>query len=767
MTQSSRQPIEAGRSLGEYEITREIGRGSMGIVFEARQRKLNRRVALKVLPPNLTLTEKAVQRFLREAESVAMLDHPNIVPIYDASTADGTYYYAMRFIDGDSLASCISEESQPEPRRVAGWGVRIAEALDYAHGQGVLHRDIKPGNILLDKAGHIHITDFGLARIEKGATLTESGALVGTPVYMSPEQITGERGDVDRRSDVYSLGVTMYELLTGQQPFKGRNTQALLRNILEKEPKRPRRFHPNIPEDLEAITLKAMEKDPLARYGSAGELALDLQRFLQGESVDAHLAGPVTLLFRRAKRHKFITGAALIALVAITVAIASLTGSSKRVRNVRETARQDVDRATYARLIAEARQHETEGDYELALISLDQANEIGPSTALTLDIVDLLNSRALKEELTGEPHAQILRTREEALDRVEEAILRDPVSVDLLTCAGILYARLGDFDASEARLEAATGQGEPTASVLFAWGVHHLRQAEELVRTGSREPALRALADARTSLGKAEHLDPERAEIFKRRASVWTLWHKLDPEGGHGERAQKDIQKAIELDKKDPESHIQHSIVLDTIGKAAEAANELDLASYLLPYNVQQETLQKSLRTLAVIVPATALAAATSTAERALAVSARSVMQVYEQFFRPLTDEGTEELGPEVELDSVDSIEAALDFYLAQLEQQRTEQSPRDPAVNSRVASLILMRHRLDGGGNLGLASEQAALGLARTRPVSTRLVELLAEIFEAQGRKAQAKWTIQAYLDQVSDEDRVLLEERLRLLEN
>ncbi|MEQ8766256.1 MAG: protein kinase [Planctomycetota bacterium] len=756
MTHTSREPLEAGRSLGDYDLVREIGRGSMGIVFEARQRKLNRRVALKVLPPNLTLTERAVQRFRREAESVAMLDHPGIVPIYDASTVEGTYFYAMRFIDGESLAAWSAGEPDRDPRQIARWIACSAAALHSAHEQGVLHRDIKPGNLLIDRKGEVHLTDFGLARIEKGATLTESGALVGTPVYMSPEQISGERDDVDRRTDVYSLGVTMYELLTGSAPFKGKNTQALLRNILEKEPKRPRRYLPSIPEDLEAITLKAMEKSPESRYPSADELAADLRRYLQGESIEARLAGPITLLMRRAKRHKYVTAAVIIALLATIVSVASLTGSSKRIRNVEKTAKQDVDRATLAKLMAEAHQHEVQGQFEEALAALEEAASIESSPELTIEIVDLLVARARKEERNLAPPARVQATRNEAVDRLEQGLLEYPHHRALLIRAGELHARVGHFEDSLARLERATAEGEPTAALLVAWGEHHLRQAEDEARNGDGPGAIACLEKACEALDRAESLDAENAVIFLRRASVWTLWHQLVPEAGYGAKAEADSQRAIDLDKKNPEARIQRSIVLGTLGKAADAANELSLASLLLPYNVQQDSLEQSLRTLAVIVPPEALAVATNTAETVVAASARSVQQLFEEYWPTVIGRSPGE--PDVDPASPDSLRTALRFY-----RQQAEGDPFEGRLQSRVASLMLMLHRL--GEDVDLAECESCAFRGVTFSESPESVALLAEVYKERGNVQQARKTVSSYLGSFEGEDRQMLESLLERL--
>ena len=311
-----------GKRLGEFRIVREIGRGSMGVVFEAVQENLDRRVAIKLLPPSINLPEKSIRRFLREAESVAKLHHDNIVQIYAIGQKDSLYYYAMQYVDGTPLDEVVSDEHPLSFTRIVRIMLQAARAIDYAHDHGIIHRDIKPGNILLAEDDKVIITDFGLARQERGATLTESGALVGTPIYMSPEQVLGKKGGVGKRSDVYSLGVTLFELLTGKPPFMGTSTQEILNCILEDEPRAPRKIRSDIPWELDVIAMKAMEKEPRQRFATAGDLAADLRRYIDGEPILARPSGTVIKLAKKVRKHRVasaLAGAAAILLIVVLV----------------------------------------------------------------------------------------------------------------------------------------------------------------------------------------------------------------------------------------------------------------------------------------------------------------------------------------------------------------------------------------------------------------------------------------------------------------
>lgn len=341
----------SGRAVGEFKIIRELGRGGMGLVYEAEQVSLRRRVALKILPLAAILDDRSVQRFKLEAQAAAQLQHPGIVPVFAVGSSEGIHYYAMLLVDGLTLEGAIAalraggrraevvspeqrealeacgllgqEGERPEVhfRAVARLGQQAAEALAYAHGEGILHRDIKPSNLLLDRRGRLWIGDFGLARLEGDATVTAPGDIVGTLLYMSPEQAMGRRGEVDRRSDIYSLGATLFELATLCPPRSVRNRPELLQQLERGDPPCARRARAEVPRDLETILLKAMARLPSERYDSAALLAQDLACFAQGLPIAARRPGAIRNAGRWIARHKL----ALVATTAVVLGIASLS----------------------------------------------------------------------------------------------------------------------------------------------------------------------------------------------------------------------------------------------------------------------------------------------------------------------------------------------------------------------------------------------------------------------------------------------------------
>ncbi len=417
------------RRLGDFDIVREIGRGGMGVVYEAQQRSLHRRIALKVLPPGLGLTAQAVQRFQREAQAAAQLHHTHIVPVYAVGEEQGCHYYAMELIEGQPLAAILSElrgegsspllqaavsriEAEggsaaetaiPRAARNADGAARsgappppsmpspvttshgltslsdtssgsrkwfdtaahliadVADALHYAHGRGVVHRDVKPANLLLSRDGRLCVSDFGLARVAQEPGMTVSGSFLGTPAYMSPEQIAAGRVKVDHRTDVYSLGTVLYELLTLERPFPGENREEILAGIMTKEPRGPRRINPRVPVDLETICLKALEKDPDRRYSTARGMAQDLRSYLQRGLITARRAGALRRVGKFVRRHPVGTMA-----VAATLLLAAVGGVAWRA-----TSRQAVESAM--RALADARLHMNQGEYRDALRHVEQA----------------------------------------------------------------------------------------------------------------------------------------------------------------------------------------------------------------------------------------------------------------------------------------------------------------------------------------------------------------------------------------------------------
>jgi predicted Ser/Thr protein kinase len=284
---SSSGSLELPLQFGDYELLEELGRGGMGVVFRARQASLGREVAVKMILRGELAQDTERERFQAEAQAAAKLDHPGIVPVYEVGEIGGRPYFSMKFIRGTTLAQRLAEGPLPS-REAASLLVSVAKAIHFAHEMGVLHRDLKPSNILIDEKGEPHVTDFGLAKqISDEPSLTRTGAILGTPAYMSPEQAAGNRGQVGPHSDVYSLGVVLYHMLTGRPPFQAASPVETVLMVLEQDPVPPRLLNPNADRDLEMICLRCLQKPTDLRYASAAALARDLDAYLHDESISA------------------------------------------------------------------------------------------------------------------------------------------------------------------------------------------------------------------------------------------------------------------------------------------------------------------------------------------------------------------------------------------------------------------------------------------------------------------------------------------------
>src|SRR5881296_3090709 len=317
--------------LGDYELLEEIGRGGQGVVFRARQKSLNRTVALKVIGLGQWATQAHLKRFRLEAEAAASLDHPCIVLIYEVGERDGQCYFSMKLVEGGQLDEVVKDTPLSIPQAVEVIA-KVARTVHYAHEHGILHRDIKPGNILLDAKGEPHLTDFGLARlVESESTVTRTLEVLGTPSYMAPEQAVGNNAAVSSVTDVYGLGAVLYQLLTGQPPFAGGTTYETIRLLCDTEPRQPRLLNPKIDRDLGTICLKCLQKDPQRRYSSALALAEDLGRWLKHEPIRARRAGLVTRGRKWVRRNPSIAVmAALLLAVAVPLGVMIWRTESER-----------------------------------------------------------------------------------------------------------------------------------------------------------------------------------------------------------------------------------------------------------------------------------------------------------------------------------------------------------------------------------------------------------------------------------------------------
>ncbi len=515
--------------LGEYRILREVGRGGMGVVYEAEQVTLGRHVALKVLPRRAG-DERLLDRFRHEARAAARLHHTNIVPVFGVGEHQGTHYYAMQFIQGRGLDEVVlelrklRESGAPlaaallgigEPtayyRSVARIGLQVSEALAYAHKQGVLHRDIKPSNLLLDAKGTVWVTDFGLAKEEGTDQLTQTGDIVGTIVYMAPERF---HGWADPRSDVYSLGLTLYEMLVLRPAFSDTNYQRLLKKVLEEEPPPLRRSDATIPRDLETIVMKAIAKEPAQRYRSANQLSKDLDRFLSDEPIRARrptFGERVALWARRSP--------AAVALVAVVLFSLAATAGGLAWHNARLAEQIEAKEDALRRVRA------------LGLVYASAATqEADPLRALRLAV------EASEADLTPESEARLREARALSLHRHvlrghERRILaaRFAPAGDLaVTASQDGTARLWDLDGRE--VTALRGHEGAVADASFSGD-------GSLVLTRGADRAVRVWSRAGEALARLAH-DTDVTEARFAGARVWTrtsegtlrVWDPAGPE---------------------------------------------------------------------------------------------------------------------------------------------------------------------------------------------------------------------------------------------
>ena len=512
--------LPPGSRVGDFEIRGVLGQGGMGVVYRARQVSLNRDVALKMLPGPARFGPQAVQRFQIEAQAAARLHHTNIVPVYAQGEHEGRAYYTMELVEGIGLdglilgkpdrllsvlrdkiarastetAAARSEIARSNPsdaashrnaarvpesnrwqladfRRLAGWLAEIAEALEWAHRHGVVHRDVKPHNILCGRDRRLYLTDFGLARLADEPHLTLSGEVMGTPAYLSPEQLNGRPEDVDHRTDVYSLGVTLYELVTQKKPFIGETRERIMAAVCRGEPTPPRRLNPDIPANLETICLRSMARNPQDRYVSAAALADDLRRFSEGRPIRARRSGPLVRALKWARRRRTLS----ITLAAGTAAILLISALSWNLSLVRTREMQQRLQGAYDRLVYL--------DYrapDLVTADIGQAAAFGLADRQVLPAEALAALGAADEERAGV-----------ALARMLEMSPQDQRALYLLAWA---RRRVNDVDAARDYFSQAESLGAPSeADVWFFRGLaSHYDDAETAIESYRNAIAARA-----------------------------------------------------------------------------------------------------------------------------------------------------------------------------------------------------------------------------------------------------------------------------------
>jgi tetratricopeptide (TPR) repeat protein len=535
-----------GHALPGYEIIGELGRGGMGVVFRAYQTALNRPVALKWIKSGRFATDAELRRFQNEAEAVAQLDHPNIVPIYEVGEHARRHFFSMKLIAGSSLDQRIAEFT-PLPRSAAALVATIAEAIHHAHQRGILHRDLKPANILLDEDGQPHITDFGLAkRITGDDDLTLSGSPVGTPAYMSPEQASGAKGAVSTATDVYGIGSILYALLSGRAPFSGTTLIDTLDQVRTCSPEPPSQLNNRVPRDLEIICLKCLEKDPNHRYASALAVAEDLKRWLAGMPIAARPVGRLNRALLWCRRNKAF--AALLALL-LTSIVGGVAGVTWKWRE------------------ADRERIKTEAVNELLIRRLlAQASLEHDPLAKNLTVRELLDRAAgqLGGWLEGQPEIEA---------RIRETI-------------GGAYLSLDQFDRAEAQLRAA-----------LEFDTRHLgTRHRDTLRVGSllatlldqtnrRQEALkiarRIVVDSRAVLGSR---DPVTLDAAERLGAI--LWHVGASEEAEAVLRQNVDLRAIALGYEHPDT-LRSVYLLSRLLLDRKKHPEADQFAYRFAHSVQ------------------------------------------------------------------------------------------------------------------------------------------------------------------------------------
>jgi tetratricopeptide (TPR) repeat protein len=470
------EPGQKVRYIGDYELVSILGRGGMGVVYRARQVTLNRQVALKMIGNSEFASEDQVRRFQNEAEAVAALDHPGIVPIYEVGTFEDQRYFSMKLVDGQGMEKALTD-LKANPREAARIVAEVADAVYHAHQRGILHRDLKPANILLDHEKHPHVTDFGLAkRIEGEDGLTVSGAVMGTPAFMSPEQASGHTSAITTASDVYGLGAILFAALTDRAPFVGNSLMMTLDRVRNNPPDAPHRLNPGVPADLEVICLKCLEKEPRHRYATAQALSDDLNRWLRGEPIEARPVGPIVRLRMWAKRKPAMAGLSAALIAASIAGVIGITWQWREAVSQRNQARIARDEAVLQE--QSARKAEAQ-----ASIARDQAVSSEKNAVAS-------EKKAVAARAQAEQNAQVagmqatlaLNTIQDLVSQVQKG-LQGPGLYDIK--AAMLDSALKRIDGVAGIYEKSTSKEATTAAALMELGkiYRQLGQTQKAFKT--------------------------------------------------------------------------------------------------------------------------------------------------------------------------------------------------------------------------------------------------------------------------------------------
>ncbi len=634
-TEPSTEPVPAapaGLPFGPFLLMQELGRGGMGVVWKAWDLRLRRVVALKQVHSD---APTAIERFEREARLAARLRHPNILPIHEVGVQGGRHYFTTDFVVARPMDALLAEGAST--RTAIGWIRTIASALHYAHGQGVLHRDVKPANILIDAEGRPYLTDFGVAKEtalealpgKQGTTLTATGSLVGSPQYMSPEQASGRIRELGPASDQFSLGVMLYEVLAGRPPFHGDSLRELLNAIVDRDPVAPRAFQPRVHVDVETICLKAMEKVPTRRYPSVGAMAEDLTRYLEGESIAARPAPLLARAWRRCLKHPVrLAVGVVIVLAGAWIGWRDVREAAARRQLVEDSRRAEAEERDLRRRRAQPLYESAQRILEVSDILARQGELTKRREGLT-EAIALLDQALAKDPEFAEAWFararahRYLGMREEALEDLARTIrLRETWSAPFIERITILVDRFLDLreptiaigDASgEMRLTFRDISADPRTRPLLttmradldrvmALGV---RPEEALYLQGAILTTTGRPEDSIASLSEAIRIFPYYADAYMKRAYPLLLLARADEALADADRAlelwpaffeallyrgtirmfrnedkpaRDDFVKAAALDPRRPEPHESLGVLLLLTGELEESIREFTLA---------------------------------------------------------------------------------------------------------------------------------------------------------------------------------------------